>query len=302
MGKIAFIFSGQGAQVPGMGKSFYEAVPAVKRLYEEAERIRPGTMKDSFYGTAESLRQTQVTQPCLYLADLSAALAMQIMPDGVAGFSLGEIPALAFAGAFSYAEGFRIVCERGYQMATSRSDTAMAAVLKLPEEKVEALCGGFAHVYPVNYNCPGQLVVSGLADEVNAFTQKVREAGGRAVPLQVSGAFHSPFMREASQRFGAYLRGNHMASPLSLPVYSNETARLYGEDILAQMESQIRNPVRWEKEIRRMATDGYDTFIETGVGTTLKKLIEKILPEAKTYAVFDMESAEAVRKELKGAC
>lgn len=190
MDSVAFIFSGQGAQKPGMGQSLYNTSSAVKDMFDAAETIRPGTLRQCFEGPAELLRQTDITQPCLYLTDLAAALALRergILPAAAAGFSLGEIPALAFCGAFSLAEGFRLACERGRLMRESadRYSASMAAVIKLDNETVESLCKAYPHIYPVNYNAPGQLVVSGYADELKAFDADVREAGGRLLPLAV---------------------------------------------------------------------------------------------------------------------
>ena len=169
MGKIAFVFSGQGAQKAGMGKAFYETNETVQALFDGAEALRAGTLKQCFEGTAEELKETQNTQPCLYLADLAAAIAVSeagITPDGVAGFSLGEIPALAFAGAYSHLDGFQLAMKRGEVMAKAAAEhpASMLAVMKLENEKTEEICKQFRQVYPVNYNAPGQLVVAGAKE------------------------------------------------------------------------------------------------------------------------------------------
>ena len=177
MGKIAFVFSGQGAQHPGMGRGFYESSAAVRGLFHEAERVRPGTLHMMFEGDEAELRHTENTQPCLYLADLGAAIAVKeagISPEAVAGFSLGEIPALAFAGAYSYTDGFSMSVLRGAFMgkAASAVSASMVAVVKLPYETVEALCTHYEQVYPVNYNGGGQLVVSGVTAELEPFCRE----------------------------------------------------------------------------------------------------------------------------------
>ena len=300
MGKIAFVFSGQGAQHPGMAKAFYESNANVKALFDAAEQIRPGTLAQCFEGDAETLKQTQNTQPCLYLTDLAAAIALKdagITPDAVAGFSLGELPALCFAGAFSAEDGFRLVCKRGEYMANSSADASMAAVVKLSDDVVEDLCKSFAHIYPVNYNSPGQLVVAGATDELPAFSQKVKEAGGRTIPLKVSGAFHSPYMDAAAAQFAKTLDGFQMENP-QIPAYANFTAQPYGNDVKSVLKEQMNHPVRWTDTVLHMADSGIDTFIECGVGSTLQKLIQKIAPEKQAFAVEDPESLQKVKEAL----
>ncbi|MBQ4043221.1 MAG: ACP S-malonyltransferase [Clostridia bacterium] len=302
MGKIAFVFAGQGAQHIGMGRELYASSPAVKNLFDEAEARRPGTLALMFEGDETELKKTANTQPCLYLADLAAAAALReagIVPDAVAGFSLGEIPALAFAGAYSDAEGFALACVRGAAMgkAAEAVSASMAAIVKMTNEQVEAICSRFEQVYPVNYNCPGQLVVSARTDVMKEFCDAVKAEGGRALSLNVSGGFHSPFMNDAAAEFGAYLVKADIRTP-ELPAYSNYTADLYGDEVKQLLEMQIQSPVRWEGIIRKMAADGFDTFVECGPGSTLSKLIAKILPDARTFAVETAEQAEAAAKEL----
>lgn len=302
MAKIAFLFSGQGAQHPGMGKGFYEKDAQVAALFDEAERLRPGTLAQMFDGDETVLRQTENTQPCLYLADYAAALAAKnagLQAGMAAGFSLGELPALAFGGAYTPLTGFQIACVRGALMgeAAKQTPASMAAVVKLPNEVVEELCSHYKNVYPVNYNCTGQLVVSGSTEELPAFSEEVKAAGGRALPLKVGGGFHSPFMSPAAEQFAGKLAEFSFTGP-SLPVYANLTAAPYGSNVKETLQAQINHPVLWEKTILAMAEQGVDTFIETGVGNVLQKLIEKTVPGSRSYAVETPEQLEAACADL----
>ncbi len=299
MGKIAFVFSGQGAQHIGMAKDFYETCNPVADLFEIAEVERPGTLAQMFEGDGAALRQTENTQPCLYLADLAAAIALRendIVPDAVAGFSLGEIPALAFAGAYSELDGFRIAAKRGACMADA-SDAeiaSMAAIVRIPSEQAEELAAKYDKVYPVNYNSPMQLVVSGDKEQLAQLSADVKAVRGRAVPLAVSGAFHSPYMTPAVAPFAEALADFDVKLP-EIPVYSNYTSNPYEGDPKALMCSQINNPVRWTQLIRNMAAEGFDIFIECGAGNTLQKLVSQILPEADCYCV---ENAQGLAETL----
>ncbi|MCR5718160.1 MAG: ACP S-malonyltransferase [Oscillospiraceae bacterium] len=303
MGKIAFVFSGQGAQHTGMAKDFFASVPAVADLFERAEAVRPGTLAQMFEGDGTELKQTQNTQPCLYLADMAAALALKhngIEPEGLAGFSLGEIPALAVGGAYSDADGFRIAMHRGAAMAKAGEgqDVSMMACVKLPTEQVEQLCEPYDKVFPVNYNSPVQLVVSGDKAQLEALAKDIKAAKGRGVMLNVSGAFHSPYMTPAVEPFGRELSAFDVKLP-EIPVYANFTAAPYEGDPKSVMLEQINHPVQWVKLIRRMAEDGFDTFIECGVGNTLQKLISQILPEAKVFRVEDTATLGETLDALK---
>lgn len=226
------------------------------------------------------LQETKNTQPCLFAMELAAYefLAEKgVQPDMAAGFSLGEVTAATAAGIFDYETGFRLVCLRGefMQKEAEKFDTSMAAVLKLDEERVGALCSQFSHIYPVNYNCPGQITVSGLAEEMKSFSKLVKENGGRALPLKVKGAFHSPFMKEAAKAFHAALERTTIKQK-QFPLYSDLTAMPYAENVPELLSEQITGPVYWEKLIRNMIADGADTFIEIGPGSTLCNMIRKI--------------------------
>ena len=291
MGKIAFVFSGQGDQYPGMGKELAREYPTAAKVFELCEAIRPGTSRQCFEGTEEELKQTENTQPCLFAMELAAASVLTekgIVPQAVAGFSLGEVTAAAFSGLFDHATGFRLVCRRGQlmQQEAEKFDTAMAAVVKLTPEQVAQLCAAYSDVYPVNFNCPGQVSVSGLASQMADFSADVKQAGGRAIPLRVKGAFHSPFMKAAADAFGEELKCSQLQVP-SMPLYSNRTAEPYGEDAVTTLSQQICSPVLWEKLIRNLIAEGVDTFIEIGPGKTLTNMIKKIDPDVNAVSVTE---------------
>lgn len=303
MDKIAFVFSGQGAQYRGMGKDLYENSPAAKKVFDRADALRPGTSAQCFGGAQEELNRTINTQPCVFCVDLAAAQCLKaegVVPDAAAGFSLGEVAALTFAGAFGTDEGIRLVCRRAALMqdAAEKHPSGMAAVLKLPAETVKELCGRYENVYPVNYNCKGQTVAAISQNVMDAFCRDVQAAGGKAVPLAVSGGFHSPFMDEAAEGLLEELKTTELKAP-SLPVYSNVDAKPYGENGKLTLAKQINHPVYWQQSVENMIADGIGTFVEVGPGKTLCGLIKKISSQARILHVESFADAQAVAEELR---
>lgn len=305
MHKIAFVFAGQGAQYPDMGQDVCNASAAAAAVFAMADRIRPGTSKQCFEGTAEELMLTKNTQPCLFAVDLAIAAALTergVPAQGVAGFSLGEIPALTFAGAFAEEDGFRLVIKRADAMhaAAEKNDGSMAAVLKLKAQEVAALCKEHENIWPVNFNSPEQTVVAGEKDAIRAFSQQVKAAKGLAMPLKVSGAFHSPHMNEAAAEVAQFLAQIEYRAP-RLDVYANVTAAPYpsaeesGKELVA---AQIQSPVQWQKTVERMLADGFDTFVEVGPGKTLSGLIQKIAPGTTVYKAENAEDLNIIADAL----
>lgn len=303
MGKIAFLFAGQGAQAPGMGKTLYEGYEAARRVFDAADKIRVGTSVQCFEGTADELKITGNTQPCMYVVEMAAAEVLReagIQADCAAGFSLGELSALTYAGVMDAETGLRLVMKRGVLMqeASESQNTSMVAVVKLPNEEVERVASQFEHMYPVNYNCPGQVSVSGAADEMQAFSDAVKAAGGRAIPVKVSGAFHSPYMDGAADSFREVIADAAFGS-CQIPVYANCTGQPYGGDIKETLGMQINHPVRWEDTIRGMIADGVDTFVELGPGKTLSGFVKKISSDVRVFNVAEAADAQTVIDELK---
>ena len=304
MGKIAFVFAGQGAQYPGMGQELAQCSPAAAEIFAKLDALRPGTSAQCFGGTDEELKETKNTQPCMFAVELDAAAALEegaLRADMAAGFSLGEIGALTYTRAVDLETGFHLVCRPGelMQAAAEEQPTAMAAVLKLSNEEVEQVCAQFAQVYPVNYNCPGQVSVACAKEQLAPFSAAVKAAGGRALPLKVRGGFHSPFMATAAQGFAQVLEECQVGQP-EMPLYSNRTGAVYEGDPKALLSQQIASPVRWETIVRNMIAAGADTFVELGPGKTLCGLIEKIDNTVKTYALSTQADLETILKEVKG--
>ncbi len=284
----AFVFPGQGAQFVGMGKDLYDNVPMAKELFEKANEILGFRITDiMFSGTDEQLKQTNVTQPAIFLHSviLAKALGEQFKPEMVAGHSLGEFSALVAAGALSFEDGLTLVAKRAaaMQKACEMNPSTMAAVLALPDEKVEEICASIEGVVvPANYNCPGQLVISGSNEAIDAACEKMLAAGAkRALKLKVGGAFHSPLMEPARIELEAAIQAAPFTKPIC-PVYQNVDAKPHTcpDEIRTNLIAQLTAPVRWTQIVQNMIADGATEFVELGPGNVLQGLIKKVNKEA----------------------
>ena len=281
----AYVFPGQGAQFVGMGKNLYESDPRAKEMFEKANEILGFRITDlMFDGTDEDLRQTKVTQPAIFLHSvvLAKTLGDQFQPDMTAGHSLGEFSALVAAGALSFEDGVRLVSKRAMAMqkACEATPSTMAAVIALPDEKVEEICASIEDevVVCANYNCPGQLVISGNVEAVNLACEKLKAAGAkRALVLPVGGAFHSPLMQPAKDELEAAIQAIPFHTPVC-PVYQNVDAKPHTdpEEIKANLIAQLTASVRWTQEVQHMLADGAVHFTECGPGKALQGMIAKI--------------------------
>ena len=283
----AFVFPGQGAQFVGMGKDLYENNALARQLFDQANEVLGFKITDiMFDGTAEELKQTKVTQPAVFLHSVISALCMgeAFQPDMVAGHSLGEFSALVAAVALSFEDGLRLVHARALAMqeACEKAPGTMAAIIGLPDEKVEEICAAVSTEgnvdIPANYNNPGQLVISGNVDAVNVACEKMKEAGAkRALPLPVSGAFHSPLMQPAKDKLQAAIEKIEVKAP-KCPVYQNVDAQSHTDaaEIKQNLIAQLTSSVRWTKSVQNMIADGATDFTECGPGKALQGMITKI--------------------------
>ena len=302
MGKVAFAFPGQGAQYPGMGRDFHESYASARNVLDSYENEYPGLLDMIFSSSADTLMKTENTQKALYAVETAIDAVLKeegIIADAALGFSLGELSALASSGVYSYLDGFRIVSIRSRLMgeAAGKTEAGMIAVLKLDDRTVEEIASGFADVYPVNYNAPGQIVVAAAEERIGEFEEAVRRMGGRTMRLSVSGGFHSPFMDRASEGFSEAIAKFSFGKP-SIPTWSNLTGEIYGSDIPGTLTRQINSPVRWSRAVKDAIERGIDTFIEIGPGTTLSGLIRRIDKSVRTFSVSKTEDVANLKEAL----
>ncbi len=304
--KAAILFSGQGAQKVGMGKDIYDRSAQAKALFDGAEALMPGIENTCFFGAQDELTKTVNAQPALFLTGL--AFANELKSSGVeftaaAGFSLGEIPALAFSGVLDVEDAFKLTLARAKKMSELSKVHAggMAAVLKLDAATVESICDNIDEMWAVNYNCPSQIACAGAPDKIDELCDAVKAAGGRAVKLAVSGAFHTPYMADAEETLRNTLATLKVNAP-KIKLYANRNANVYPSEvngIIDNVAKQVCSPVKWESILENMSSDGIDTFVEVGAGSTLSGFVRRTLPEATVYTVTDVESLLSAVNELK---
>ncbi|MBQ8703175.1 MAG: ACP S-malonyltransferase [Bacteroidales bacterium] len=288
----AYVFPGQGAQFVGMGKNLYDGNAECRAMFEKANDIIGFRITDlMFAGTPEDLKQTRVTQPAIFLHSVILAkyLGGQFQPDMVGGHSLGEFSALVAAGAMDFEDGLRLVIARAnaMQKCCEKTPSTMAAVLKLDDKTVEDICASVSGevVVPANYNCPGQLVISGTNEGVARACEKVKEAKGKALPLAVGGAFHSPLMEPARVELAEAIEKTAFHAPVC-PCYQNVDALPHSDpvEIKKNLLMQLTSPVRWTATVQHMMADGATEFIEVGPGTALQGMVKRVDANANAHS------------------
>lgn len=289
----AYVFPGQGAQFTGMGKDLYDNNPKAKKLMDEANTILGFNITETmFTGSADELKQTKVTQPAIFIHSVALALSSETFaPDMVAGHSLGEFSALVANRTLSFQDALKLVYKRAMAMqrACEINPSTMAAILGLDDQKVEEVCASIKDeiVVAANYNCPGQLVISGSIKGIDIACEKLKAAGAkRALPLQVGGAFHSPLMEPAKEELAAAIENTTFSQPIC-PVYQNVNAApsTKVDEIKKNLIAQLTAPVRWTQSVQRMTQDGAKTYIECGPGKVLQGLVKKISPEVEALSL-----------------
>jgi [acyl-carrier-protein] S-malonyltransferase len=288
----AFIFPGQGAQFTGMGKDIYEANPKAKTLFDSADRILGFDIsRIMFSGSADELKQTNVTQPAIFIHSVAIALSQDTQfPDMVAGHSLGEFSSLVANQTLAFEDALKLVSKRAQAMqkACELNPSTMAAILGLEDKVVEEICAAIDEVVvAANYNCPGQLVISGSMKGIEIACERLKAAGAkRALPLQVGGAFHSPLMEPAREELAAAINATHFNAPVC-PVYQNVNGlpSTNVSEIKRNLISQLTAPVRWTQSVQNMTKDGATIFIESGPGKVLQGLVKKISPQAEVASL-----------------
>lgn len=308
MSKLAFIFPGQGAQKAGMGKDFYENSEAARSFFDQAQKILDFDLKEMCFGEHEELNLTEYTQPCMVSVCLAIVRELKkrgINPDITAGLSLGEYAAVAAAGGMNELDAIKLVRRRGILMQSTvpAGEGAMAAVLGLDAKKIEEILESFENVWIANYNCPGQIVITGLINEVQQASLALKEAGAkRVVELKVSGPFHSLLLKPAGEALLKEMESMSF-SPLQVPYVANATAEIVEDSkkISTFFAKGIYSSVRWQQSIETMLENGVDTFVEIGPGKTLAGFMRKIAPKATVYNVSSFEDAIALEKCLSKA-
>lgn len=303
--KIAFLFPGQGAQKAGMGKDFYENSETSRELFNQLQSMLDFDLKEMCFGELDALNMTEYTQPCMVSVCLVIVQELEkrgIYPDMTAGLSLGEYAAVATAGGMQMLDAIKLVRRRGILMQNTipAGEGAMAAVLGLDAEKIEEILTRFEHVWIANYNCPGQIVITGLMEDVQEAGTALKASGAkRVVPLKVSGPFHSPLLKSAGEELLKEMESISF-SQLTIPYVANATAKLVTDStqIKSLFAKGVSSSVRWQQSIELMLENGIDTFIEIGPGKTLAGFMRKIAPQATVYNVSSWEDVAVLEEKM----